>query len=120
MTGRNGVGDRARPGGADFFDRAPHANCINLRRSGERPDYDRNVIVPSMGIDNISEKKGAALIFRNAAQKLPANEWMQLRVFIDRPVDSNEQAIRFELGQMRLEIKAWPAIQRFKIRSALA
>src|SRR5580700_2125348 len=44
---------------------------------------------------------------------------MQFGVFIDRAVDANEQAVRLELVQVRLKIEAGPAIQIFKIRSAL-
>ncbi len=61
-----------------------------------------------MGVDDIREKKRAALLFRDAAQKLAADERMQFRVFVDRPVNTNEQAVRFELSEVRLEIQAWP------------
>ena len=76
--------------------------------------------MPSMGIDNVCEDECAAFIFGYSAQKLAAYERVQFRVFIDRAVDANEQTVRLELGQVRLKIEAGPAIQIFKIRSALA
>src|SRR6267143_3713929 len=104
----NGVGDCSRPSRADLFDLTAHPNRINLGRSGERPDDDRNIIAPSVRVDDIGEQKSAAVFLWNAAQKLAPHEWMQLGVFVDWPFNTNEQAVRFELSEVRLEIKAWP------------
>src|SRR5262249_93883 len=114
----DGVGDRAHPCGADFLDRTSHADAIDPRRSGERADYNWNVIAPPAGVDDIGEEKGTAFIPANPAEELAAYQGVQFGVFIDRFVDANQEAIRVELGQVRLKIEA--RVQMFKILSALA
>jgi len=91
------------PGGADLFNRASHANRVNLRRRSECPDRYWNVIVPPTRVDDICEKKRAALPFRYAAQKLASYERVQFCVLIDWPLDSNEQAFGFKQRQVCLE-----------------
>jgi hypothetical protein len=89
----------------DLLDRAAHADGIDLRRSGERPDGDRNVIAPAGRIRNVREQERAALAFREPALELPPHQRMQLGVLVDRAVDPHEQSLRFERGEVRLEIK---------------
>src|SRR6267143_4817999 len=113
----NRVGNCSRPSRADLFDLTAHANRINLGRSGERPDDHRNIVAPSVRVDDIGEQKSAAVFLWNAAQKLAPHEWMQLGVFVDWPFNTNEQAVRFELSEVRLEIKAWPGNRLLSVPS---
>src|SRR5205823_1162765 len=54
----------------------------------------------------IGEQEGAAFVFRHAADELPTHQRMQLRVFVDRPIDPNEQTFAFQRSEMVLEIEA--------------
>lgn len=97
--------DRLDPSGSNLLDLAPHALRINLRRGRERAQYNGHVVFLAVGVDDVGEKKRLALIFRNPADKLPAHQRMELSVLVDRTVDTNEQALAFEIGQMLLEIE---------------
>ena len=44
----------------------------------------------------LREQEGAALILGEAALELPAHQRMQLGVLVDRPIDADQQALRFE------------------------
>ena len=101
------MGDRLHPGGADLIDLAAHADGVDVRRRRQRADHDRDVVLAAFGIGDVGEDKGAALVFRHAADELPAHQRMQLGVFVDRRVDAHDQAGGFEIGQMFLEIEAW-------------
>jgi len=59
-----------------------------------------------MRIDDIRKKKGAALILWNPAKKLTANQGMQFRIFIYRLIDTNQQALRFQLREVGLQVEA--------------
>src|SRR5712691_10103165 len=57
----------------------------------------------------MGEKKRSSLVLRHAAQELPAHQRVQLGILVDRAVDSHQQALRLEVGQMVLEIEPRPA-----------
>src|SRR5256885_13744843 len=96
--------DRVDPGSADVLDLSPHALRIDACRSRERAEHDRNVVFLALAIDDIGEEKRLALLFRHAADELPAHQRMKLGILVDRPVDADEQALRFEIGEMLLKI----------------
>ena len=87
------------------FDRPPHADGVDARRSGERADRDGHVVPPPFEIDHVGEQKCAPLIFAQPALELPAHQRMQLGVLVDRPLDAYQEPCRFEPRQMLLEIQ---------------
>ncbi len=105
--GGDRVGDGMQPIPADVGDRAAHPHRIDPRGGRIRSDDDRDIVATPMGIDDMGEKEGPALVFRNAAQELAAHQRVQFSVLVDRMVDPNQQPLRFQCGNMGLEIKAW-------------
>ncbi len=61
---RDRMRDRLHPGCADLLDLAAHADGVNLRRSRERADHNRNVVLAALGIDDVGEDERAALFLR--------------------------------------------------------
>ena len=106
MTGAIGCAIASQPGCADLLDLAAHADGVNFRRSRERPDHNRNVVLAALGIDDVGEDKRPAFFLRHAADKLPAHQRVQLGVFINGCVDALDQAGGFEIGKMFLKIEA--------------
>ena len=103
---RNRMIDRRHPGFADLLDLAAHADGVDLRRRRQRADHDRNVVFAALGVGDVGEDEGAALVLGHAADELPAHQRMQLGVLVDRGVDALDQAGGFEIGEMILEIEA--------------
>ena len=67
----------------------------------------------------IRNQLGAPVFFPHAAHELPAHERMELGVLVDRAVDANEQALRFEIREPRLEFQEWldagqPAVHQIR------
>ena len=102
---RNRIGDRPHPGAADFRDRLPHADGVNVGRSGKRADHDRDIVAPTLGVGDVGEQERSPLVLGNAAQELPAHQRMQLGILVDRPLDAHQQAVGLEIGQVMLEIE---------------
>ena len=97
--------DCLRPRLADVLDRLAHADRVDFRRGGECADRDRNIVTPPGTVDDVGEQKGAALFLGEAALELPAHQRVQLAVLVDGVVDAGDQAARFELAQVVLEIE---------------
>jgi len=76
-----------------------------LRRSGERADRDWHVVAPSVAVDDVREQERAPFVLGQSALELSAHERMQLCVLIDRPLDADQQPMRFERRKMRLEVE---------------
>ncbi len=93
------------PGRLDLLDRPPHADRIDRGRGRERADRDRDAVAAAGAVDHVGEQEGAALILGETALELPAHQRMQLGVLVDRPIDTHEQALRFERSEMRLEVE---------------
>ena len=53
----------------------------------------------------MGEQEGAALVLGKAALELPAHQRVQLGVLVDRSVDAGHEPLRFEHGEMVLEIQ---------------
>ncbi len=98
--------DGMEPIGADIFHWTAHTNCVDLRGGSQGTDDDRNVVVSAVRINNVGEQKGSTIILVDAAKKLAADQRVQFRVLIDRVVDANKQAIRFQFCEMGLKIQA--------------
>ncbi len=79
-----------------------HTNCVDLRGGSQGTDDDRNVVVSAVRINNVGEQKGSTIILVDAAKKLQRTNG----VLIDRVVDANKQAIRFQFCEMGLKIQA--------------
>ncbi len=109
---RDRMRDRLHPCRADVFHRPAHADAIDVGRGGHRADDDRHVVAPPLRVDHVGEQERAPLLFRHAAEELPAHERMQLGILVDRPVDADKEAIGFEIGQMLLEIEPRPSLLR--------
>ena len=107
--GRDRLRDRMQPRLADVFDGLAHAHRVDARRGRERAHGYGNVVAPAFRIDDVREEERAPLIFRYAAQELPAHQRMQLGVLVDGPVDADEKTLRLEVGKMLLEIEVRPA-----------
>ena len=97
------------PRSADIFDGAAHPDGVNLRRRRQRANDHRDVVTAALLIGDIREKKSAAIFFRNAAEKLPAHQGMQFRVFVDGTINAQKQSGGFKLVEMRLKIEAGAA-----------
>ena len=97
------------PGLADVGDRLAHPDGVNLWRSGQSADGDRNIVTPSRAVDDVGEQESPALVFSEPALELPAHQRVQLAVLVDRPVDARHQAARIEQTQMLLKIERRPA-----------
>ena len=91
---RNRMIDRRQPGFADLLDLAAHADGVDLRRRRQRADHDRNVVFAALGVGDVGEDEGAALVLRHAADELPAHQRMQLGVLVDRGVDARRPGRR--------------------------
>src|SRR5215212_12049698 len=100
--------DRVHPGFSDLRDGLAHARRVDLRRRSQRAHGYGNVIMAPFRIDDVREQERAALILGKSTEELPSHERMQLRVFVDRPLDADEQTLRFEVGEVLLKIEAWP------------
>jgi hypothetical protein len=105
--GRQRMRDRLVPGGVDLFDRAPHADGIDLRGGRQRPDRDRHVEAASVGSDHIGEQEGAALVLVQPALELPAHQRVKLGVLVDLAVDANQES-----RQVLLEVRGRAAALR--------
>ena len=88
---------------------SPHADRIDLRRRRERADHDGHVVAPALGVDHVGEQEGAPRALGDAAEELPAHQRVQLGVLVDGAVDAHQQAARFEIGEMGLEVERGPA-----------
>ena len=71
---------------------------------GERSDRDRNVIGFTFGIDRLLKQKRFAILFFDAAAKLPAHQRMHFLIFVHRLFDANQQAGAFEMLQMIVQV----------------
>src|SRR5437879_9251165 len=60
--------------------RATHADRIDLRRGGERPDRHRNVVSPARGVDHVGEQERAPLILPQSSLELPTHQRMQFGI----------------------------------------
>ena len=103
------MGDGVHPCRADVLDITAHADRIDLRRGRQRADHDGNVVAPALGVDHVGEQERAPRTFGNAAQELPAHQRVQFGVLVDGPIDAHQQATRFEIGEMQLEVERRPA-----------
>ncbi len=108
---RDRVGDRLHPGLADGIDRLPHADGVDLGGRRERSHYDRDIVMPPLGVRHIGEKECASLVFGHAAQELPAHQRVQLGVLVDGAIDSHEEAPRLKVGEMVLKIEPRTVLQ---------
>ena len=102
---RDRMRDRRHPGLADLLDRAAHAERVDRGRRRQRADHHRHVVFAALGVDDVGEQEGAALILRHAADELPAHQRDELGVLVDRPVDADEQPGGFQIGQMLLQVE---------------
>src|SRR4029079_56893 len=55
-------------------------------------DQHRNVITFTMRADDVCEQKGTSVFLAQAALKLPARERVDLGIFVDRTINSREEA----------------------------
>ena len=58
-----------------------------------------------VAVDHVGEQEGAALGLRDAADELQPHQRMQLGVLVDRMIDPRQQAARFEIGEVLLQIE---------------
>jgi hypothetical protein len=98
--------DGMKPIGTNISRGTAHPDRVDLRGGRQSADDDWNVVAAAIRINNVGKQKGSAIVLVDAAKKLAANQRVQFRIFVDRVVDTNEQTIRFQLGEMGLEIQA--------------
>ena len=105
-------GDRLDRLGQGFFPKlvhlvgavAAHAEKIDLRISRQSANHHRHIVLPSLGVGDVFKQPCFAFFFRQAAV-LPANQRMELRVFVDESRDASQQAMLFEIFQMLMQIE---------------
>ena len=105
---RDRIVDGVGPGRFDVFDRLAHAERIDARRGGERADHHRHVVTFAGAVGDVGEQERAPLILGEPALELPAHQRMQLGVLVDRTIDARDQPLRFQRGEMLLEIQRRP------------
>ena len=98
------VGDGVHPGVADFGNIAAHAHRIDARRSRQRAEQYRGIVLSAFRIDDVGEQKCLAIGLRQAAEELQPDERLQLAVLVDRAVDAHDETGLFQLRQMLLQI----------------
>ena len=103
---RDRMRDRLHPALADVLDRGAHAERIDFRRRRDRADHHRHVVFAARSQSTtLVNRKARALGLRNAADELQPHQRMQLGVLVDRMVDPRQQAPRFEVGEVLLQIE---------------
>ncbi len=83
---RDRIGDSLHPGLTDIRHRLTHADRVDVGRCRERADGHREVVAPAPAVDHVGEQERAPLVLRNAAEKLPAHQRMQLGILVDRAI----------------------------------
>jgi hypothetical protein len=58
----------------------------------------------SLGIHNVGEKKGLAILFGDSAAKLPAHQRVHLSVFVNGNSHTIQQAGPIEAGEMLVQV----------------
>ena len=102
---RDGVRDRLVPAVADLPDRHAHADAIDGGIGGERADGHGHVVAPALGIGDVGEEEGLALVLLQPAAELPADQRMHLGILVDRLVDAEQEPRPVERVEMVAEIR---------------
>ncbi len=92
------------PSRLHLFRRAAHAETVDFAISGERADDHRKRILAAAAVNDVGEQKGLALGFLDAADELPAHEWMQFRVFVDGTVYGQQQSPLLQCLEMLMQV----------------
>jgi hypothetical protein len=72
--------------------------------AGERSNDDGELVAAAARIDNIGEKKRLAIVLIDAADILPADKGMELRILINGPIYRQQQALFTKRIEMLVEI----------------
>src|SRR5262249_10396216 len=83
---------RARPGGVRLIDGYTHADLVDATAGAGRTHKNGHVVMPSLGVEDVSEQPGLAFVRAHAAAELPAHQWMELGILVDRLVDPDQEA----------------------------
>src|SRR5881394_1419001 len=102
---RNRIRDGLVPYVTQLVEGTAHADPVDLTACGQRAHDDRDVVLASFAVDDIGEEECFAIALFDAAPELPPDEWMHLRVLVDRTVDRYEQACIGQRFQMLMEIR---------------
>jgi hypothetical protein len=94
------VRDARGPTWPGFLDRHAHADAVDRAVRGNRADHHGHRVFAAMRVDDVGKQKRFALGFLNAADELPAHQRVQLGVLVDRLVDRQQQALRFQGCEM--------------------
>ncbi len=96
---------RTFPPRLHFFRSGPHSEAVDTAVTRERADNDRKPVSASACIDDVREQESTSRVLLDAADVLPAHQRVQLRIFVDRPVDGQQQAFLTKKVEMLVEVR---------------
>src|SRR5688572_8222806 len=99
----NRLADSGAPGTADVLEAAAEADSVDGVVAGKPRHQHRAVIGAAGGIRGAREQERLALLLRNAAAILPANQWVDFGVFVDPTIDDEQQAGLRQRGDMLVQ-----------------
>src|SRR6476660_3446002 len=89
---RDGISHGLHPQGSNSIYGDAEPGRVNFRRGRKSTDKHRNVITFAMRADDIGEQKGTSVLLAQTALKLPARERVEFGIFVDRTINSREEA----------------------------
>ncbi|MNC87595.1 hypothetical protein D3C83_33290 [compost metagenome] len=92
------------PPGLHFLGLRAHARAVNLAVAGISAHHHGEAVFPSQPVHHIRKQERLALLLLDAADVLPAHQRMQLRVFVHRPIDREQQPFLSQRIEMLVQV----------------
>src|SRR5882762_3264747 len=88
----------------DFAQGRAHAGRVDRAIRRDRADHDRDVVLAAAAVGDVREEERLPLRLVHPPDELPAHQWMQLRVLVDRPVDREEEPALLKLLEVLVKV----------------
>jgi hypothetical protein len=98
---------RPLPRLVDLVGSALHPERVDVPGASDEADDDRRVVLAARAVDDVVEEEGLALGLRKSAELQP-DEWVELRVLVDRCIDLHELVRGAERFQVITQISVVP------------